>query len=482
MKKRYIEKLDMELSPLGFGVMRLPMDGGTITDEAYKLIELAMDAGINYYDTAYPYQRGRSEEFIRQAVVSRYPRDTFYIADKLPVWDCADTNDMERIFQIQLDRLGVEYIDMYLLHGLHYSRWMSAYQKGVLDFLDKKKKEGRIRKAGFSLHDTTKTLVSILDSYDWDFVQLQINYYDWVVQHAKDSYECLAERDIPCLVMEPVGGGRLSKLPHMAENVLREVQPDRSISSWAIRFAASLPIVAVTLSGMSNEDQLYDNLSSVGSSAPMTAAELSAIDKVVQILRSYNTIPCTACRYCTDECPKKIDIPHIFQRYNDYMMFDNIARLDIDYFAFIPGGKRANACIACGKCARKCPQEIDIPRKLKLVHSAAVGLSLGSDAEKLYEHLNQENNSLLVCFGAGNSGKSAQALLAENGYRVGYFCDNTQSLWGSKVNGITVISPEQLGELHRETKINVLITSIYYDEIRTQLDKLGISVLNIKKL
>lgn len=479
MKKRYIEKLDMELSPLGFGVMRLPMDGERFTDEAYRLIKLAMDAGINYYDTAYPYQRGRSEEFIRQAVVSGYPRDTFYIADKLPVWDCADTNDMERIFQIQLERLGVEYIDMYLLHGLHNSRWMSAYQKGVLDFLDKKKKEGRIRKVGFSMHDTAKTLVSILDKYDWDFVQLQINYYDWVAQNAKESYKCLSERGIPCLVMEPVGGGRLSKLPHMAENVLREVEPDRSISSWAIRFAASLPNVAVTLSGMSNEDQLYDNLSSIGSSATMTAAEFSAIDRVVDILRSYNTIPCTACRYCTDECPKKIDIPYIFQRYNDYMMFDNIARLDIDYFTFIPDGKRADACIACGKCARKCPQEIDIPRKLKLVHSTAVSLSLGIDAEKLYGHLNHENSSLLVCFGAGKSGKSTQKLLAENGYRVDYFCDNAHSLWGSKVNGIPVISPERLEELCSEAKINVLITSIYFDEIRTQLDKLGIPVLNI---
>jgi predicted aldo/keto reductase-like oxidoreductase len=481
MNKRFIKKLDMELSPLGFGVMRLPMDGDRFTDETYRLIALAMDSGINYFDTAYPYQKGRSEELIRRAVVSRYPRDTFHIADKLPVWECADAADMERIFRTQLDRLGVEYIDMYLLHGLHQSRWMDIYQKGVLDFLDRKKKEGRIRKVGFSLHDTTKILVSILDTFDWDFVQLQINYYDWVVQHAKESYECLAERDIPCLVMEPVGGGRLSKLPYKAESLLKELAPNRSISSWAIRYVASLPNVAVTLSGMSNEEQLNDNLSSFDPVAAMTGAELNAVDKVVKILRSYNTIPCTSCRYCVDECPKSIDIPYIFQRYNDYMMFDNIARFDIDYFAFIPNGKRADACIACGKCARKCPQEINIPERMKLVHNTAVGLSIGLDMERLDENFEKEKGSLLVCFGAGDWGERAQILLAEKGYQVDYFCDNAQHLWGKKINGIPVISPEQLRALHQDTEIIVLITSTYYEEIKAQLDKLGIPVSDVNK-
>jgi predicted aldo/keto reductase-like oxidoreductase len=481
MNKRYIKKLGMELSPLGFGVMRLPMDGDMFPDEAYKLIALARDAGINYYDTAYPYQRGRSEEFIRHAIVSKYPRHTFHIADKLPVWECANMDDMERIFQTQLDRLGVDYIDMYLLHGLHQSRWMDIYQKGVLDFLDRKKKAGRIRKVGFSLHDTTKTLVSVLDTFDWDFVQLQINYYDWVFQHAKESYEYLVERDIPCLVMEPVGGGRLSKLPYKAEKLLKEVQPDHSISSWAIRYVASLPNVAVTLSGMSNKEQLYDNLSCFNPAAAMTTAELNAIDKVVHMLRSCNTIPCTSCRYCVDECLKGIDIPQIFQRYNDYRMFENMARFDIDYFAFIPGEKSANACIACGNCSRKCPQEINIPQKLKLVHNIAVGLSIGFDMEKLNEHLNKEKGSLLVCFGAGNLGKTVQALLAGNGYKVDYYCDNAQHLWGYKINNIPVISPEQLIALYQETKTTVLITSTYCEQIKAQLDKLGIPVLDIDK-
>jgi len=479
MDKRYIKKLDMTLSPLGFGVMRLPMEGDAFPAEAYRLIASAMEAGINYYDTAYFYQRGRSEEFIRQALVAKYPRDTFHIADKLPVWECAGIADMERIFQTQMDRLGVEYIDLYLLHGLHRSRWTDIYRKGVLEFLERKQKEGRVRKIGFSFHDTAEVLIPILDAFDWDFAQLQINYYDWTVQQAQKSYECLAQREIPCLVMEPVGGGRLSKLPGGAEKLLKEIRPEASVSSWAIRFVASLPNVAVTLSGMSNQEQLLDNLASFDPLVPLTKAEMKTLDKVVRILCTYNTIPCTACRYCMEACPAEIDIPQIFRRYNDYKMFDNVARFDIDYFAFIPREKRGDACLACGQCVKKCPQQIDIPDKLKMVHHTAVGLSVGFELDKLKAYLDREKGAPLVCFGAGNTGKTALGLLLENGYSVSYFCDNAQHLWGSEVNGVPVISPEQLKALNRERKTVVLITSIYDAEIKAQLSKMGITPAKI---
>lgn len=477
MEKRYIKKLDMELSPLGFGVMRLPMEGDKISGEAYRLMEQGMKAGINYYDTAYPYQRGFSEIFLHDTVVDQYPRHTFHIADKLPVWLCTNMDDMERIFQTQMDRLGVNYIDLYLLHGLHQSRWQDIYQKGVLDFLDRKKKEGKILKAGFSMHDTTETLVSILNTYDWDFTQLQINYYDWSVQHAKESYESLEKRDIPCIVMEPVGGGRLGKLPGTAEKLLKDLKPDDSIASWAVRYVASLPNVAVTLSGMGNQEQLLDNISSFDPIIPMTVSELETLDKVVQIIHSYQTIPCTSCRYCVEECPKTIDIPHIFQQYNDYKMFDNASSLDIEYFTFIPDEKKASACISCGKCSKRCPQGIKIYQELKMVHDTAMGLSLGFDISKIKRYINWEKGSLLVCFGAGRQGRTAKTLLEQHGYRVDYFCDNAEHLWGTSVDGIPVISSEQLKVLEKELKVLVIITSTYEKEIRIQLNELNIPVI-----
>ncbi len=378
MEKRYISKLGVELSPLGFGVMRLPMSGGSFPEKVYALLDRAMERGINYYDTAYPYLGGKSEVLIREALVERYPRERFYIADKLPVWLCGDREDMERIFNTQLERLGVKWIDFYLLHGLHKTRWEDIYQKGVLDFLEEKKREGRIRSIGFSFHDTAPVLEKIVEAFPWEFAQLQINYYDWEAIHVKECYDCLEEREIPCMVMEPVGGGRLSRLPEEAERILREVHLDRSIASWAIRFVASLSNVAVTLSGMSNESQLEDNILQFQNMGPLSEEEKRAIDKVNHIIDSFHAVPCTGCGYCVEECPRGVDIPQIFKRYNDYRMFENMARFDIDYFAFVPEGKRGDVCIRCNKCSKKCPQKIAIPDEIGKIHEFADKLSKGS--------------------------------------------------------------------------------------------------------
>lgn len=473
MKKRYIEKLNASLSPLGFGVMRLHVNAdGTFSTEAHRLLTEAYEKGINYFDTAYPYLGGRSEELIRNVLVTQYPRDSFYIADKLPVWDCRSREDMERIFDIQLERLGVEYIDFYLLHGLNRFRWADMSERGVIDFLETKRREGRIRKVGFSMHDDTATLKKILDAYDWEFAQLQINYYDWSVQNVKESYELLVERDIPCMVMEPVGGGRLAKLPEKAEHLLKTERPKDSIASWAVRFAAGLPNVAVTLSGMTDMEQLNDNIARFDPFTPLSKHELSLLDEVVQIIRLQNTIPCSGCRYCIDKCPVGVDIPQIFQRYNDYKQFSGMARFDIDYYAFVPEARRADKCLQCRQCVAHCPQMIDIPLKLKQAHNVAVGLSIGVDISKLKEELT--GSAKLVCFGAGAMGRNALNALHKCGVEVDYFCDNSVHLWGTEVGGVMVISPLELQAL---SNARVLITSGYRDEIREQLDKLGILVM-----
>ena len=477
MQNRHIKQLNMSLSPLGFGAMRLPMNPGgfTFPVEAYTLLAEALECGINYFDTAYPYLGGHSEELLRDALVAEYPRDSFYIADKLPVWECSTRDDMERIFSIQLERLGVQFIDFYLLHGLHRSRWIDSYNVGVLDFLENKRKEGRIRKVGFSFHDTPAELTPILDAYDWDFAQLQINYYDWTVQHAKDSYDILAKRNIPCMVMEPVGGGRLAKLPDKAQQVLKDIEPDKSSASWALRFVAGLPNVAVTLSGMNDVQQLSDNLSVFDPFVPLSDKEHAVLQNVVRILGEYDTIPCTTCGYCANECPNNVDIPQIFARYNDYMRFENMPRFDIDYFAFLPEPRRASNCVSCGVCLEQCPQKIDIPRELAIIHNTAISLLIGVDTDTLKERLTDETQ--LICFGAGLIGQNALPILRESGFSPDYFCDNAEHLWGATIDGVTVISPEQLEQMNRTRKLCTLITCSSFNEIKNQLELMGVRII-----
>ena len=477
MQPRYNPKLKMSLPPLGFGVMRLPINSdGTFSVEVHSLLAEAYECGINYFDTAYNYLGGHSEELIRDAIVAHYPRSSFYIADKLPVWLCADKSDMERIFQIELERLGVDFIDFYLLHGLNRSTWADAYSNGVLDFIEQKKREGKIHKIGFSMHDDVQTLKLILDAYKWEFALLQINYYDWIALRAKENYDLLEERGIPCMVMEPVGGGRLAKLPDDAEKLMTTVRPNDSIASWALRFIANLPNVVVTLSGMSNSEQLLDNISVFSTPKPLSDTEQTVLNDVADILSNSNTIPCTYCRYCLEECPKDIAISHIFQIYNDCAMFEHARALNLEYNIIIPQSRRGGNCVECGKCADRCPQKIDIPQQLKMVHNTAVGLALGVDVGKLKENLPSE--SLVICFGAGEMGCNALAVLRECGCKIDYFCDNAEHLWGTEIDGVETISPSQLCKLHQSQKVQVLITSGYHDEIKAQLGEIGISTVS----
>lgn len=474
MRKRYIEGLGMELSPLGFGIMRLPMEGENFPGEVFELLDRAIEEGINYYDTAYLYQKGRSEKLIRDALVERHDRSRFYIADKLPVWDCHNRKDMERIFKEQLGRLGVEEIDFYLLHGLHKDSWNSVYEAGVLDFLEEKRKSGQIHKVGFSFHDTLEILKQIEKVYGWDFIQLQINYYDWEAIRAKENYEYLEERGIPCMVMEPVGGGRLSILPEKAEKLLKTFHPNWSSAAWAMRYVASLSDVAVILSGMNDETQLMDNILQFQDFQPLTEKEKEALSEVNAVIDSHQAVPCSGCRYCMDVCPKGVDIPQIFKRYNDSCLFENALPFDSDYFTHVPEGRRGNSCIQCNQCSKRCPQKINIPKELKGIHKHAVCLTLDMGEEVLDGFLEEHRGEKCICFGAGIRGMRAKEFLMQEGIDVLHFCDNDSKKWGTFWDGVGVISPEELKVLYENDGIHVLVTSNYSKEIRKQLKNMNI--------
>jgi predicted aldo/keto reductase-like oxidoreductase len=478
MQKRFIEKLGMELSPLGVGIMRFQSENGLMSDEAFRLVEIAMSEGINYYDTGYLYNGGHSEEFVRKALVEKYPRDSFVIADKLPVWLCWQPDDMERIFNEQLTRLGTEYIDIYLLHSLHKRTWLQVYNIGVLDFLQRKLKSGRIRKVGFSFHDNADKLPMITDAFDWNMAQLQLNYYDWAVHDVKAGYEYLTDKGIPITAMEPLGGGRLVKLPERAAKYLTGKNVDTPVSAWGMRFCASLPNVSVVLTGATTEAQLRENLTVFNPLTSFNAGESVAVQNAAKALVSCGTIPCSACRYCTDGCPGEIDIPHIFQQYNDYKLFDRPVSLSWAYMDMVPAERRADKCTGCGRCSDICPQKIDIPAQLKHVHNVALMLWLFHNRQD-YDKL-LENAGSIAVFGAGNFGQSVVAYLnSVGGAVVRYVCDNGNKLWGTEIEGVRIVSPEELSSLAQNDNISVLIANQYhFDEIKRQCAELGLNVLN----
>jgi ferredoxin len=276
--------------------------------------------------------------------------------------------------------------------------------------------------------------------------------------------------------MEPVGGGRLAKLPKEAHDLLEKERPGCSAAAWALRFVANLSNVAIVLSGMSDFEQLSDNLAAFDPVVPLSENENAALRNVVEILVKYKTVPCTACGYCVGDCRENVDIPQIFKRYNDYRQFDNMARFDIDYFAFVPEARRAGNCVQCGECVKKCPQKIDIPRELEIIHNTAAGLSLGVDIDKLKDPL--FGGASLVCFGAGAMGRSALSVLRECGIKVRYFCDNSERLWGMLIDGVEIVSPKRLQTLAESENLRVLITSGYYSEIKEQLNAMNAPIVN----
>lgn len=363
----YNDFQDKKLSLLGFGTMRLPTDKDGKIDETQvrEMTQYAIDHGINYFDTAYPYHNGDSERVIGR-VLSEYPRDSFYLATKYPGHQILSTGyNPTEIFEDQMKKCGVEYFDFYLLHNV-YEKSLETYldpRWGIIDYFKEQKKLGRIKHLGFSCHAQTEGLKTFLDACgeDMEFCQIQLNYLDWTLQDAKAKYELLTERNIPVWVMEPVRGGRLAKLSAAEESVLKEFRPDESIAAWGFRFLQDLPNVKMILSGMSNMEQMKDNVKTFSERKALSEKEIETLLDIAEGMK--DSIPCTACRYCCDGCPMGLDIPMLLATYNE-LRFSPAVNVSMR-IEFMDEKKKPSACISCGKCSQICPQNIDIPGAMK---------------------------------------------------------------------------------------------------------------------
>lgn len=368
---------DMRLSMLGMGNMRLPTtaERGPIDEnKARAIIDRAFAGGVNYFDTAYRYHNGESESFIGRALAD-FPRESWYLASKMPGHMMNYENgklgfqgylaghrasSAADIFEEQLEKCRVDYFDFYLLHNLCETSYdlYTDEQLGMVDYLLSQKKAGRIRHLGFSAHGRAETIDRFLSRFDcFEFVQIQLNYLDWALQGAGKKVEVIAKHGLPVIAMEPVRGGRLAKLSPDAEARLSEIAPGRSVASWAFRYLQALPQVAVALSGMTTLEQLEDNLATYEALDPLTVPEQAVLNEIVKGMT--DMVPCTACRYCVEECPQNLDIPKLISMYNE-MKYEKSFTLRFTLDAMSEAEKPA-ACIACGACARICPQGIAIP-------------------------------------------------------------------------------------------------------------------------
>jgi len=366
MTRRQAMSIDRSKMPkLGFGLMRLPEKDGSIDlARVCDMVDSYMKAGLNYFDTAYVYHGGKSEVAAREAIVKRYPRDSFMLATKLPAWEIKKPEDVERLFNEQLERAGVDYFDFYLLHSIEDGSNYDTYVKyDCFDWCMQRKAEGKIKHFGFSFHGSPELLETILDAHpEVEFVQIQLNYLDRTnpVVQSQRLYDILSSRNIPIIVMEPVRGGMLASMPPELEAKFKGRQPDKSVASWALRFVGSLPGVMTILSGMSNEEQMKDNLSTFTNFEPLSNEEMKVVDEVTESLLGMPQIGCTACKYCCDGCPMKISIPDVFRTINTLRRYPDDWRSKNFYQGLISRSGKASDCIACGQCERVCPQHLPI--------------------------------------------------------------------------------------------------------------------------
>ena len=365
------------MKKLGFGLMRLPLldpDVATSIDieQTKQMVDLFLEQGFTYFDTAWMYCGHNSENATKEALVDRYPRDAFTLADKLHAGFIKTEEDRDRIFNEQRRKTGVEFFDYYLIHDVNVKHY-DIYQKlDCFNWLREKKRQGLVKKMGFSFHDNAEMLERVLtEQPDMDFVQLQINYLDWDSKgvQSRKCYEVARRHGLSVVVMEPVKGGTLAKLPPAAEALLRAAHPDWSIPSWAIRFAASLDGVMMVLSGMSNVQQLTDNTAYMANFEPLNDEELALISRVVDILNGSTAIPCTGCAYCVEGCPQKIAIPQYFSLYNNDLkeVADGWTPQFAYYENLTESFGKASDCIGCGRCESICPQHLPIIKHLRTV-------------------------------------------------------------------------------------------------------------------
>ncbi len=385
----YRDFQDKKLPLLSFGAMRLPViEGGKDKDIDFelfsKMVDYSMEHGVNYFDTAFPYHGGMSEIMTGKAL-SKYPRESYYLATKYPGHQISDSYDPAQTFELQLKKCGVEYFDFYLLHNVCESS-MDTYSDdrwGIIDYFAEQRRLGRIRHLGFSSHGRVDNLREVLDRWGdkLEFCQIQLNYVDWTLQDAKAKYELLTERGIPVWVMEPVRGGKLAGLSEENENALRARRPDDSIASWAFRWLMELPNVTTILSGMSNMEQVIDNVRTFSVDKPLDENEKAIIAGIAEGMQ--NTIPCTGCRYCCDGCPMELDIPMLLDTCNE-LRFSASVNTGMRIEA-LPAEKRPHACIGCGACVQICPQKIDIPERLTELAGLYDALPKWSDISKVRE-------------------------------------------------------------------------------------------------
>ena len=357
---------DLKLSALGMGCMRLPVldgDDARIDEPAAEaMVDYAMAHGVNYYDTAWGYHDGNSELVVGRAL-AKYPRDSFYLADKFPGYDLANMPRVREIFEEQLKKCRVDHFDFYLFHNVCEMN-IDAYldpRYGIYDYLMEQKRNGRIRHLGFSCHGELPVLERFLAAYgkDMEFCQLQLNYVDWTFQHDREKMALLDQYRIPVWVMEPLRGGRLARLSEEEAAPLKAMRPDETVPAWAFRFLQSLPEVVVTLSGMSDLEQLKANLATYETDRPLSQAEMDALLKLADGMVSGTALPCTACHYCVSHCPKGLDIPGLLALYNEHAFTGGgfIAPMAL---SALPKDKWPSACLGCRSCEAVCPQQLKI--------------------------------------------------------------------------------------------------------------------------
>ena len=362
----YRDFQNIKLSALGMGAMRLPVvdgDDSRIDEKkAEEMVAFAMENGVNYYDTAWGYHGGNSELVMGKAL-KNYPRESFYLASKFPGYDLSNMDKVEEIFEKQLEKCQVEYFDFYLFHNVCEMN-IDAYldpKYGIFDYLIKQKENGRIRHLGFSAHGGIDVLKRFLEAYGehMEFCQLQLNYLDWTFQNAKEKVALMREHNIPVWVMEPVRGGKLASLSVEQESKLKELRPNESIAAWAFRFLQSVPEVKVVLSGMSNMEQLKENIRTYEEEKPLNEKEMDTLMGIVDEMVKKTVVPCTACHYCVDHCTQGLDIPRLLELYNEHVLTGGgfIAPMAL---SAVPKDKHPDACIGCRSCEAVCPQQIKI--------------------------------------------------------------------------------------------------------------------------
>lgn len=356
---------------LGFGLMRLPKEasGKIDIEQTKKMVDLFMSAGLNYFDTAYVYDSGDSEKAAKEALVDRYPRESFTLATKLCAWMGAHNEETaKQQFYTSLERTGAGYFDYYLLHALQAGNYKTYDKYHIWDFVKEQKAKGLIRHWGFSFHATPDILDEILTAHpDAEFVQLQLNYADWENPDvtARENHEVARKHGKSIVVMEPVKGGALAEPPEAVRKIFDEADSAASYASWAIRYAASLDGIITVLSGMSNVAQMEDNLSYMKDFKALNEQEQTAVRKAQEAVNGIKSIPCTACHYCTAGCPKKIPIPEIFEARNKQLVWGQLEEGRAAYGKAVSGAGCASDCIACGQCERACPQQINVIERLK---------------------------------------------------------------------------------------------------------------------